>query len=82
MFYVHCSDVIVFEVELEEGHVDQWLVVIKQRINKITAHKVIFHVFFKGNKGNTIPKLLLEFLIRVDILGFNYIYKVICLNLR
>ena len=74
IFYVHCSDVIVFLVELEEGHVDQWIVVIKQKINIITAHKVIFRVFFEGGKGNTQLELILEILARVDILGFNYIY--------
>ena len=71
MFYVYCSDVIVFNVELEEGHVDQWLITIKQRIISITAHLVIFHAFFEGSNENTLLELLLKFLTEVDILGFN-----------
>ena len=82
IFYVHCSVVIGFEAELEEGHVDHLLGVIEQRINSITVHKAIFHVFFGGGKGNTLQELFFEILTRVDILGFDYIYMVVCLNLR
>ena len=76
-FYVHCSDVIAFEVELDEGHVDHWLVLIKQIIDTIIAHLLILHVFFEGSKGNTLLELLLESLNWVDILGFNYTYYAI-----
>ena len=71
MFCVLCSDSIVFEAELEEGHVDQWLVVTKQRINSIAAPLVIFCVFFEESKGNT----HLDFLGGFDILGFNFFIK-------
>ena len=71
IFYVYCSDVIVFEVELEEEHIDQRIVVIKQRIDRINSHLVILHVFFEENKGDTLLEFILEFLSGVDILGFN-----------
>ena len=72
----------MYEVELEEGHVDQWIVVMKQRIDSIIDHLVIFHVFFEESTGNTLLELLLESLIRLDILEFNEPYYFICLNLR
>ena len=82
IFYVHCSDVIAYEAELDEGQVDQWLVFIRQRIDNIIAHLVILHVFFEGSKENNPLQLLLESLSKFDILGFNYTYYVICSNLR